>query len=77
MITSVLYIVFLRAYKSSLVTRHLSLVTRHLSLVTRHLSLVIRHLSLVISHSSLVISHSSLFKYFFHGKSTKNKIEDT
>ena len=48
MITSVLYIVFLRAYKSSL----------------------------VISHSSLVISHSSLFKYFFHGKSTKNKIED-
>ena len=70
MITSVLYIVFLRAYKSSL-------VTRHLSLVTRHLSLVIRHLSLVISHSSLVISHSSLFKYFFHGKSTKNKIEDT
>ena len=49
MITSVLYIVFLRAYKSSL----------------------------VISHSSLVISHSSLFKYFFHGKSTKNKIEDT
>ena len=49
MITSVLYIVFLRAYKSSL----------------------------VISHSSLVISHLSLFKYFFHGKSTKNKIEDT
>ena len=49
MITSVLYIVFLRAYKSSL----------------------------VISHSSLVIRHSSLFKYFFHGKSTKNKIEDT
>ena len=41
MITSVLYIVFFRAYKSS-----------------------------------LVISHSSLFKYFFHGKSTKNKIED-
>ena len=56
MITSVLYIVFLRAYKSSL---------------------VISHSSLVISHSSLVISHSSLFKYFFHGKSTKNKIEDT
>ena len=29
MITSVLYIVFLRAYKSSLVIRHLSLVIRH------------------------------------------------
>ena len=63
MITSVLYIVFLRAYKSSL--------------VISHSSLVISHSSLVISHSSLVISHSSLFKYFFHGKSTKNKIEDT
>ena len=49
MITSVLYVVFLQAYKSSLVIRH----------------------------SSLVISHSSLFKYFFHRKSTKNKIEDT
>ena len=50
MITSVLYIVFLRAYKSSLVISHSSLVTRHLSLVIRHLSLVIRHLSLVIRH---------------------------
>ena len=69
MITSVLYIVFLRAYKSSL-------VISHSSLVISHLSLVISHLSLVISHSSLVTCHSSLFKYFFHGKSTKNKIED-
>jgi len=43
MITSVLYIVFLRAYKSSLVIRHLSFVTCHSSLVIRHLSLVTCH----------------------------------
>ena len=77
MITSLLYIVFLRAYKSSLVVSHSSLVISHSSLVISHSSLVISHSSLVISHSSLVISHSSLFKYFFHGKSTKNKIENT
>ena len=77
MITSVLYIVFLRAYKSSLVISHSSLVTRHLSLVTCHLSLVTCHLSLVTCHLSFVTRHLSLFKYFFHGKSTKNKIENT